>query len=92
MIKKISLLIIVAALTACTLNEPELPKWDTEWSLYLPTYDYNMAEVIEDGEYLEADTTNNMIPIIKVSIQDSSDEMGIDEYPVLQIDVCLDNR
>ncbi len=75
---KIGLLFITALLTACTLNEPKLPSWDTQWGLQLPTTDFVMSEIIDDST-LVADTTQNGIPIIRFSTSDTSEWQRIDK-------------
>lgn len=73
MIRKLQhILLMTALMAACTLNEPRLPAWDTEWKFYLPTVDYIMSKTVDNDSLLFADTTAN-IPIIKVSINDTSD-------------------
>ncbi|MBN2426321.1 MAG: hypothetical protein JXR46_02625 [Calditrichaceae bacterium] len=75
---KAAILAILILIIGCTLNEPKLPKWDTEWTIFLPTHDYNMADAIEDEKNLIADTLNQ-IPIVRVNVQDTSDYEQIDE-------------
>ncbi len=75
---KICLLLFTALLTACTLNEPKLPSWDTQWALQLPTKDFTMSEAIDDS-ILVADTTGSGIPIISFSTSDSTEWQRIDK-------------
>ena len=66
------LFLIFGLMTACSLNEPKLPAWDTEWTLYLPTENYVLSEAIDDS-ILFADTTDSGVPIISLSVEDSTD-------------------
>lgn len=71
-------LLFMALLTACTLNEPKLPAWDTQWSLQLPADDFNMSEVVDDSTLI-ADTTQSGIPIISFTTSDTSEWQRIDK-------------
>ena len=75
---KICLLLFTALLTACTLNEPKLPSWDTQWGLQLPTTDFVMSEIMDDST-LVADTTQSGIPIISFSTSDTTEWQRIDK-------------
>lgn len=75
---KICLLFFSALLTACTLNEPKLPSWDTQWGLQLPTTDFVMSEIMDDST-LVADTTQSGIPIISFSTSDTTEWQRIDK-------------
>ena len=41
---KIITLFAISFLLACSINEPKLPEWDTDWKIYLPTQDFIMGE------------------------------------------------
>ncbi len=71
-LKNSILILTVAVLSACTLNEPSLPGWDTEWTLYLPVENFVMSEAIDDS-ILFADTTSAGIPVMEFSVSDSTD-------------------
>ncbi len=73
----VSLLLIAAF--SCKIHEPNLPSWDTQWSLYLPTEDFQMAEIIDEDSALVADTTMDGTPIIKFELSDSTDWERVNE-------------
>lgn len=73
MLKKIQLFLFVSLfVSACTINEPKLPSWETEWNIYLPTEDFIMVDAINDTS-LVADTTDSGIPIVSLAFSDSTD-------------------
>ena len=73
MLKKIQLFLFVSLfVSACTINEPKLPSWETEWNIYLPTEDFIMVDAINDTS-LVADTTESGIPIVSLAFSDSTD-------------------
>jgi RNase P/RNase MRP subunit p29 len=73
MLKKIQIFLFVSLfVSACTINEPKLPSWETEWNIYLPTEDFIMVDAINDTS-LVADTTESGIPIVSLSFSDSTD-------------------
>ncbi len=81
-----ALILMTLAVSSCTINEPSLPSWDTDWTVYLPSKDFVMADAIDDS-ILIADTTANNIPIISFSISDSTDwqriqpeDLAMDSY------------
>ncbi len=71
-ITKVFTLFVFSFLISCGINEPKLPVWDTEWTLDLPTKDFVMTEVVDDSLFY-ADTTDLGIPIITLSISDSTE-------------------
>ena len=71
-------LTVLVFITGCQLNEPNLPPWETNWSLYLPTEDFTMVDAIDDDNYLVADTTDDGIPIVSFNIKDTTDWESID--------------
>lgn len=72
MLKKIQIFLFVSLfVSACTINEPKLPSWETEWNIYLPTEDFIMVDAINDTS-LVADTTDG-IPIVSLAFSDSTD-------------------
>jgi len=81
----VSTLLLFLFLSSCTLHEPSLPAWDTQWNMVLPTEDFVMSEIIEEDSLLAADTTLSGIPIISFSMTDSSDWQNI-----TQDDLSLD--
>ena len=81
----VSTLIFLVFLSSCSIHEPSLPAWDTQWTVVLPTEDFVMSEVIEEDSMLTADTTLSGIPIISFSMSDSSDWQNI-----TQDDLSLD--
>ncbi len=73
MLKKIQIFLFVSLfVSACTINEPKLPSWETEWNIYLPTEDFIMVDAINDTS-LVADTTESGIPIVSLAFSDSTD-------------------
>jgi hypothetical protein len=80
-------LLFIFLLSACTINEPALPAWDTDWVIHLPTNDWLMSESVDNDSLLFADTTAGNIPIIKISMRDTTDWERIDEN-----DLVLDPR
>lgn len=66
------LLLLLFGFQACTINEPKLPKWDTEWTLYLPSDQLVLADAVDD-DVLFADTTAENIPILSVQFDDSTE-------------------
>ncbi len=74
MIKKVlfSILIMMFLFSACTVNEPKLPAWDTEWTLYLPTDNFLMEEIINDSTLVSSEDESGT-PIIAISLSDSTD-------------------
>jgi hypothetical protein len=73
MLKKIQIFLFVSLfVSACTINEPKLPSWETEWNIYLPTEDFIMVDAINDTS-LVADTTVSGIPIVSLAFSDSTD-------------------
>ncbi len=68
---------ILAIVSSCTINEPSLPSWDTDWAVYLPTKDFVMADAIDDS-ILFADTTSSGVPVISFSLSDSTDWQRIE--------------
>jgi len=81
----VSTLLVFLFLSSCTLHEPSIPAWDTQWTVILPTEDFVMSEIIEEDSLLSADTTLSGIPIISFSMKDSSDWQNI-----TQDDLSLD--
>jgi len=73
MFKKIQFCIVIAILiSACTINEPKLPSWYTELSVYLPTEDFFMEEAINDSTVIGGQDSLG-IPIIYFNMSDSTD-------------------
>ena len=60
-------------LFACSVNEPKLPEWDTNWKIYVPTQDIILGEEIINDSTLIAGYTNDSIPIIVFNLEDSTD-------------------
>ncbi len=86
--KKIGYIVLplLAVLSSCTINEPSLPSWDTDWAVYLPSKDFVMADAIDDS-ILFADTTASGVPILSFSMSDSTDwqriqpsDLAMDSY------------
>ena len=65
-------------LASCTLNEPQIPSWDTQWTVFLPVKNVAMTDIIKGDSLLYPDTTANGIPIYNFSINDSSDWQRIE--------------
>ncbi len=61
---------------SCVPNSPELPEWETKWSIYLPLKDFTMVEAINDST-VYADTTDSGIPILKFELSDTTDRNEI---------------
>ena len=74
-IKIISIFLIIL-FAACTFNEPVLPNWETIWEFPIPDISFRMSEAI-DNEYVFADTTQQGIPILSLSIKDTVEKKGI---------------
>ncbi|MEJ2543649.1 MAG: hypothetical protein P8Y99_06245 [Calditrichaceae bacterium] len=60
-------------LLACSVNEPKLPEWDTDWKIYMPAQDFIMGEEIINDSTFIAGSTNDSIPIILFNLNDSTD-------------------
>jgi hypothetical protein len=71
-IKTISYFVLLL-LFACSVNEPKLPEWDTEWRIYAPTQDFIMGEEIINDSTFIAGYANDSIPIILFNLKDSTD-------------------
>ncbi|HGY56470.1 MAG TPA: hypothetical protein ENK44_12240 [Caldithrix abyssi] len=71
-------LIFLVVLVGCQINEPKLPPWESEWTLYLPTQDFYMSEAVDEENGLLPDTTGDGIPILAFNLQDSTDWEQID--------------
>lgn len=72
--KRILLLPLLLLLSsACTVNEPHIPSWDTQWTLVLPTKDFILSDLIKEDSVITADTTAAGIPVFSLSMSDSSD-------------------
>jgi hypothetical protein len=74
-LKVISFFLIIL-FVACTFNEPLLPNWETIWEFPIPDISFKMSEAI-DNEYVFADTTQQGIPILCLSIKDTVEKKGI---------------
>jgi len=68
-------IIILFMFFACTLEEPTLPTWFVEWRLPIPDPGFEVSEAINDSTIV--DTTVNGVPIIAVSIKDSSERQQV---------------
>jgi hypothetical protein len=66
-------ILLLLSFSACQLNEPQLPSWETKWSIELPLYDYTLAEALTDSNTFYPDTTSGGIPTLNIQISDSSD-------------------
>jgi len=64
---------LLLAFSACTVNEPSIPAWDTQWTVVLPTKNVLMSDIIGNDSLLTADTTDSGIPIYHFSLSDSTD-------------------
>lgn len=62
---------------SCQFNQPQVPSWDTEVTLALPTQQVVLSDVVEEDSVLSADTTAGGIPIYSFSINDSTDWQNI---------------
>ncbi|MBN1408283.1 MAG: hypothetical protein JW956_10860 [Calditrichaceae bacterium] len=72
-IKKVFTIFSLLLLFACSVNDPKLPEWDTDWKIYMPTQDFIMGEeIINDSTFL-AGYANDSIPIILFKLEDSTD-------------------
>ncbi len=76
---KFLLLIGLIFIAGCTFNEPQVPTWDTEWTLHLPAKKWAMSDLIKGDSLLYADTTDAGIPIYTFSLEDSSDWQRIQQ-------------
>ncbi len=68
-IKGILIFVVLLTLFSCTLEEPALPSWLTEWSIPFES-SYTMEEVLTDSNFV-ADTTGSGVAIVALSISDS---------------------
>lgn len=64
---------VLLLLFACSVHEPKLPEWDTEWRIYAPTQDFIMGEEIINDSTFIAGYANDSIPIILFNLKDSTD-------------------
>ena len=64
---------LIVFLFACSINDPKLPEWDTEWKVYAPTQDFIMGEEIINDSTFIAGYANDSIPIIFFNLKDSTD-------------------
>ncbi len=74
---KIILRIVLAGLMlyGCTLNEPVLPSWNTEYTIHLPSKTIEMTEIIDDSLFF-ADTVSGL-PVIRFEISDTAETQKI---------------
>jgi hypothetical protein len=70
--KKLFSLAICFLVVTCTIHEPKLPEWDTEWSVHIPSQNFVMDEIINDSTLI-AGTDSEGQPIILISVKDSTD-------------------
>lgn len=68
-------LVLLAAfiLFACSVNDPKLPDWETEWKIYIPSQDLIMGEEIINDTTFISGYDNDSIPIILFNLEDSTD-------------------
>lgn len=71
------IVLLITILAACTFNEPVLPNWETLWQIPLPDQSFKMTELIDESEYIIADTTQQGVPILSLSIKDTVEKEGI---------------
>ncbi len=71
----ITLGLIIIAATACTFDEPTLPKWFTDWRIPIPNPGFEMSDAINDSTII--DTTYDGQSTIAISIIDSSERKRI---------------
>ncbi len=75
-------LIIVIALTgifsACTVNEPSLPTWDSQWAIEFPAENMTMEDIINDSTVVTGFDALTGDSIIVISISDSTEPEKID--------------
>ncbi|MEJ2055141.1 MAG: hypothetical protein P8X42_14590 [Calditrichaceae bacterium] len=72
-IRKIYVFPLLLVILSCSLHEPKLPEWDTNWKIYLPTQDLIMGEEIINDSTFIAGYANDSIPIILFNLDDSTD-------------------
>lgn len=78
MLKQLLFIAILSALLfSCQLNQPQIPSWDTEVTLILPTQKVILSDVIKEDSVLIADTTADNIPIFSFSVSDSTEWQNI---------------
>lgn len=70
--KRLFSLAICFLIISCTIHEPKLPEWDSEWSVHIPSQDFVMDEIINDSTLI-AGTDSEGQPIILISVKDSTD-------------------
>ena len=70
-----TLVLIIITASACTFEEPTLPKWFTDWRIPIPNPGFVMSEAINDSTII--DTTYEDQSIIAISIIDSSERKRI---------------
>ena len=68
---RIILIFTLLVIFACTINEPNIPEWDTAIKIHFPTQDVLMEKLINDSTLVGAN--DNGTPIILVQLEDSSD-------------------
>ena len=71
----ILLISVLAFLSSCTLEEPVLPSWISQWSI--PFNDSYSMEDIAKEENIIADTTDAGVPILAISMKDSTEKKTI---------------
>jgi len=59
----------------CTLNEPVLPSWYTEFTIQLPSKTIDMTEIIDDSLFF-ADTVSGL-PVIRFEITDTAETQQV---------------
>jgi hypothetical protein len=70
-----TLVLIIITASACTFDEPTLPKWFTDWRIPIPNPGFEMSEAINDSTII--DTTYEGQSTIAISIVDSSERKRI---------------
>ncbi len=77
--KSIITLTVISLFVACTINEPYLPKWDTQIKLHFRGDQFSMSEVLTDSTFTNRFDPNLGDTLVFISISDSTEPQVINE-------------
>lgn len=79
MLNRLIILIAVAGIfNACTVNEPSLPTWDSQWAIEFPAENMTMEDIVNDSTVVTGYDPITGDSIIVISISDSTEHEQID--------------
>ncbi len=62
---------------ACSIDEPKLPRWFTDWRLPIPYADWVMEEATDDSNIV-LDSTMTGTTFLEISVIDSLDRYSVE--------------